>query len=84
VASGGEVKVTGQVRPTGGPTEAIIEWKDGDTWKELQKVRTSKDGTFAVSLRPTASVSIRPRWSGAARNGTQVEWTGAEIQLTVQ
>lgn len=84
VAAGGEVKVVGQVRPTAGPTEAVIEWKDGDRWKEVQRVPTSADGTFELTLRPKASVTIRSHWSGAARNGTKVDWTGAEIPLTVQ
>ncbi len=84
VAKGAPVEVTGQVRPTGGPTEVTIEWKNGGDWKELQKVKTSRDGTFEVTLRPPESVSLRPKWAGNARNGKPVEWTGAEIPITVE
>lgn len=86
VAAEAPVTVKGQVRPAAEATEVTIQWRSPNAkeWNTLQTIKTDPDGTFEAQLRPKESVVIRPHWSGAARDGATVEWSGPETALTVR
>jgi hypothetical protein len=79
VAAGAPVRLVGQVRPADRRTDVDIEWNGGDGWRELAVVSTADDGTFALSIRPSADGRIRARWAGA----DGVEWTSPEVAVGI-
>ena len=74
-------RLVGQARATIGRTRVQIEWKSGDTWRRLTTVKTAADGTFAMSVRPAQSVTLRATWDGPTRSGNRVKWTSPEVTV---
>ena len=79
--AGKPVRLTGQVRTASAATEATIEWKSGDTWRTLTTVKTTKDGTFSVDLRPDEPTTVRAMWEGPTRSGERLTVTSPEVQV---
>ena len=84
IPAGGRVSVLGQVRPATGRTTVTLEWRSGDTWKPLKEVRTLADGTYAVGVTPTESLTLRARWSGETRSGATMDWTSPTVTIPVR
>jgi hypothetical protein len=66
--------------PTSGKPIQIEYQTAGAAWQILQTVQTGVDGSYAASLVPAASGSIRATFPG---DGTHPPITAAEITITV-
>lgn len=70
VKPGGAVRLVGQVRPGDGRRDVVVEWRAGGGWEPLTTLTTTQDGSFAVTVRPKGSLSLRARWDGAGGGRT--------------
>ncbi len=61
------MRLLGQVRPARSVTTVTIERSEGGgSWTRQARVRTTRDGSFALVVRPTATTSYRARWDGGS------------------
>lgn len=84
IAAGGRVSVVGQVRPTTRRASVMLEWREGGSWTPLKEVRTLADGTYAVRVTVTGSLTLRARWSGATRSGATADLTSPTVTVPVR
>jgi hypothetical protein len=84
VRRGSAVTLVGQARVPVGVTAVNIQRKAGGAWVTIKTVRTSADGSFKVSLRPSAKLVLRARWSGVSRTGANGTRTSPAVTITVR
>ena len=84
VRAGAAVSLTGQVRTASTRTPVQIQRKSGSTWVTARTLRTSRDGTFRVGVRPSSSITLRARWTGTTRSGTKATRTSPPVTISVR
>jgi hypothetical protein len=84
VRRGAVATLVGQARVAAGATRVNIQRKVGAAWVTLRTVRTSADGSFRISLRPTTKLVLRARWSGLSRTGTAATRTSPPVTIAVR
>ncbi|MDX6646562.1 MAG: hypothetical protein QOK40_2289 [Miltoncostaeaceae bacterium] len=81
---GAAVRVVGQVRAARGATRVALQRRDRGGWRRLRLVRTARDGSFSLVLRPRGTASYRARWSGVTRSGARVARVSPTFVLRVR
>lgn len=81
VAAGSRVVLRGQVRNAQGKVSVTIQRRAGSRWVNAATIRTSRDGSFRVTVRPRATVRFRAVWTGTTRSGAAVTRTSPAIKL---
>jgi len=84
VRRGAVATLVGQARVAAGATRVNIQRKIGAAWVTLKTVRTSADGSFRVSLRPSTKLVLRARWSGVSRTGAAATRTSPPVTIAVR
>ena len=71
VARGGTSTLVGQVRTVRQPTDVNVQVRQGDSWRTIAVVTTTRDGSFAYRFRPTATNVYRATWTGDVPSGSR-------------
>ena len=83
-ARGATVSLVGQSRLGRGARFVEIQRKAGNRWVRHKRLRTSADGSFRVSLRLTAKIALRAKWTGLAPSGGATTRTSPAVTLTIR
>ncbi|MCU0308761.1 MAG: cellulase family glycosylhydrolase [Thermoleophilia bacterium] len=71
--AGQAVRLVGQARIPRGVTTVTVERRAGSGgWSREARVRTGRDGSFALVVRPRATTAYRARWQGETPGGAKV------------
>ncbi len=84
VSAGSRVTVRGQVRNASGKVRVAIQRRVGSRWVRIARITTSRDGSFKLTMRPSATVRLRAQWSGQTRSGRAVLRTSPAIKVRVR
>ena len=78
------VTLVGQVRPSPTATTVLVQRRSGRVWVTIKRVRTTRDGSFKLTLRPSATVVLRTRWRGRTRAGTIATNISPPVAISVR
>ncbi len=83
ISRGGRATLVGQVRTTRRATEVTVQLRNDDGWTAVSRVTTGRDGSFAVTVRPSVTTTYRATWTGDVPSGTRQTKTSWPVTVRV-
>jgi len=84
VSRTGAVTLVGQARDARAPSQVTIQRQNGDEWRSIAVVPTTKDGSFAAKIVPGSTGLFRATWTGDVPSGDPATRTSWPVTLRVK
>jgi hypothetical protein len=84
VRRGGTATLVGQVRTARKATEVTVQQRRNGVWSPLKRVTTSRDGSFALRVRPGSTTTYRATWTGDVPSGSRQTRTSWPVTVRVR
>ncbi len=84
ISAGGTATLVGQVRTARKATEVTVQQRRNGVWSPLKRVTTSRDGSFALRVRPGSTTAYRATWTGDVPSGSRQTRTSWPVTVRVR